>query len=130
MRGAGQRIAVAALLSFVTIIAIFLLPPIFRKDVVLVISTVIPTLYVGFAIQDGTPSKIRTQVIVATLFIAIALLAVMFKPILFGVGIILHAIWDYYHHTSRSSLRVQGWYPPFCATYDLILGVFLLFFMK
>ena len=104
------------------------LPHEFRRDFLLITSVIIPTLYVGFSIQEGKPKNILIQIVGAIIFIGIGLLGAWKWPILFPLGIMLHGFWDIIHHSKHASLKVQKWYPPFCAVIDWTLGALILIF--
>lgn len=100
----------------------------YRRDLLLVISVIIPTLYVGFSIQEGKVKNIIIQIGGAVIFLSMALVAAWKSPIFFPLGIMLHGFWDLIHHSDQASMKVQKWYPPFCAVIDWTLGALVLIF--
>lgn len=88
---------------------------------------VIGAIYLGFAFNDGRASIIVIEVLVAGVFIALALFGLWSAPAFIAVGLILHAFWDLAHRPRGVATRLPSWYPPFCAAYDFVFaGAFLL----
>jgi hypothetical protein len=81
-------------------------------------------VYFGFAVADGRTSAIVVQAASASLFLWIAYLGVQLESsTLLGAGFLAHAAWDAVHHEGHGPTRVRTWYPPFCVTADVVIGV-------
>lgn len=78
----------------------------------------IGAVYAGFGLTDGRVGVAALEVVVATAFMTLALLGLWVAPVLVGVGLVLHGLWDLAHAPHRITTRLPGWYPPFCAAYD------------
>ena len=84
-------------------------------------------VYFRFAVADGRSSAIAVQAVSAACFGLVAYLGVrQGSDALIGAGFAAHACWDVLHHEGRGPTAVRSWYPPFCATIDLVIAVPLL----
>jgi hypothetical protein len=85
----------------------------------------IGTVYAGFGLTDGRMGIAALEVVVATAFMVLAFAGLWLAPVLAGVGLALHGVWDLAHGPHRITTRLPSWYPPFCAAYDFAFaGVF------
>ena len=81
-------------------------------------------VYLGFAVADGRPSGIAIQGVTMLAFAVVAYVGVEEgSTTLIGAGWIAHGLWDAIHHEHRGPTEVRTWYPPFCATADLAIGI-------
>ena len=81
-------------------------------------------VYLGFAVADGRRSAVAIQAASALAFTTVAYVGIeQGSGALIGAGWIAHAAWDAIHHEHRGPTEVATWYPPFCATADLVIGV-------
>jgi hypothetical protein len=88
----------------------------------------IGSIYMGFAFMDGRVSIVILELSVATIFIVLALLGLWQAPLLIGVGLVLHGLWDIAHHPKAIKTKIPIWYPPFCASFDFVFaGAFFYF---
>lgn len=83
--------------------------------------------YIGFGTVDGRPRVFWSELAVALLFGAAALLGLLWHWAALPLGLALHALWDVMHQNSRALAKTPGWYIPFCVVYDLLLATFLVF---
>ena len=121
MQIAGVVLGIILAMGFLT------LPIGLRSTFAFLISVIIPSLYVGSAIQEGSRNGIVIQIFVAVLFLGIACLGMLKCKVFFSIGLFLHGFWDLFHHTRHAPTPVQRWYPSFCAIVDWTLGTALLF---
>jgi hypothetical protein len=81
-------------------------------------------VYVGFAVADGRTSAIAVQSAALLVFVAVAAVGIVEgSNALIGAGWIAHGVWDAIHHEHHGPTEVKTWYPPFCATADLVVGI-------
>ena len=59
-------------------------------------------------------------------FVFIAMLGLWWTSLWIAVGYVLHGVWDYLHHPRRIRTGIRRWFPPFCATFDLLVAVYIL----
>jgi hypothetical protein len=84
-------------------------------------------VYFGFGVADGRPSAIAVQVLSAGVFLVIGFLGAYHESALvLGLGFVAHGGWDWVHHDHHGPTRVRTWYPPFCVTVDVVIGLPLL----
>ena len=81
-------------------------------------------VYVGFAIADGRTSAIAIQMVSMLAFVTVAYIGIEeSSKALIGAGWVAHGFWDAIHHEHHGPTEVKTWYPPFCATADLVIGI-------
>lgn len=90
---------------------------------------VIAAYYVLFAFMSG--EAIVVEVFVASAFTIAAVAGGIKWPVLTGIAIVMHGVFDFLHPTIITNGGVPEWWPWFCAGVDLVLGtwVILLSFM-
>ena len=82
------------------------------------------SVYLGFAIADGRTSAIAIQAVSLLAFTAVAYIGIEEgSKALIGAGWVAHGFWDAIHHEHHGPTEVKTWYPPFCATADLVVGI-------
>jgi hypothetical protein len=118
---------IGTLFGFLMLVPLYLIPMIHHKVYLLIISIMIPTFYVGFAIQIGKIKEILIQILALLFFSALALFGYFENSIFLPIAVICHGFWDWLHHSSHSPTKVQKWYPPFCALIDWTFGLSLIF---
>ena len=64
-------------------------------------------IYVGFSLKGNTVSSIVLEVLVAIVFYFIALIGYWRYNYLIAYGIVLHGIWDIFHHHAVLTLILQ-----------------------
>src|SRR3954462_3275835 len=57
-------------------------------------------IYVGFPLKGNTVSSIILEVLVAVVFYLIAIIGYSRQNSLIAYGIVLHGIWDIFHHNA------------------------------
>jgi hypothetical protein len=81
-------------------------------------------VYLGFAVADGRTSAIAIQAVFMLAFVTVAYIGVAEdSKALIGAGWLAHGFWDALHHEHHGPTEVKTWYPPFCATADLVVGI-------
>lgn len=113
-------------LSVIIILAHLLLPPKMAEDLTAITLTIIATVYVGFALQDGRVGIMIIEITVAVIFVVFAVLGLWLNAYFWVVGLFLHGVWDWLHHPKAITTRVPSYYPPVCVLVDWLLAGFLL----
>ena len=93
-----------------------------------VVLIVIATYYVLFACMAG--EAILAEIFVASIFSILAIVGVFRWPLLLGVGIFMHGIFDLMHGHIISNSGVPSWWPLFCASIDVVLGLWVIYLVK
>jgi hypothetical protein len=91
---------------------------------------VIALLYVLFAITADSTQALLLELLPGALFVIAAVAG--FKTRLWWVvaGLIGHGLFDFVHGHFISNPGVPVFWPGFCATYDVVAGVYLAFLLK
>jgi len=87
---------------------------------------VIGAIYVGFALQRGSTPQIVVEIMVASGFMAVALLGLWVNQWAIPIGYVLHGAWDFAHHRHKRLVTIPSWYPSFCAIYDWVFAIGLM----
>jgi hypothetical protein len=90
---------------------------------------VIAFLYVLFAAIDGRPSVVLVEFSFAMVFSSIALAGYRSACWIVAVGIAGHGVFDFLHQFFIEDRGVPVWWPGFCGTVDVLLGVFIGYFV-
>jgi hypothetical protein len=94
----------------------------------------LPSLYANFALQAGEPAVGVKEMIYGIPFIAaglvFAFVSVRQSAVVVGAFWILHALWDLTHGQFFTNAGVPGWYPVFCFSVDIVVGVYVLWLSR
>jgi len=93
-----------------------------------VVLIVIATYYVLFACIAN--EAILTEILFASIFSVIAIAGALRWPLLLGVGIFMHGVFDVVHGYIISNSGVPEWWPAFCASIDVALGLWVIYLVK
>lgn len=85
---------------------------------------VIATYYVLFAFMSG--EAIVEEIMVASVFSVAAIAGGLMWPVLAGMGILLHGVFDFLHPMFIANSGVPAWWPAFCAGVDIVLGAWVI----
>jgi hypothetical protein len=85
----------------------------------------IATYYILFAVMGRSAAALTIESVVATTFLALAVMG--FKKSLWLVVAALagHGIFDFFHHLFIQNPGVPVWWPGFCLSFDVLAGGFL-----
>jgi len=71
------------------------------------------------------------EVAVALAFFFMALIGFVRNNSLIAIGIILHGVWDIFHHDAHLiSTDIPDYWPSFCLIIDIIDGIYFLIVFK
>lgn len=88
-------------------------------------------IYVGFSLKSNPVSSIILECCIALVFYFMAIIGYTRNNYLIAIGIILHGVWDIFHHKGFLIVTdVPGYWPSFCLTIDLIDGIYFLFIFR
>jgi hypothetical protein len=90
-----------------------------------VVLIVIAILYLLFAAMAESIDSLVAESIPALMFVATATLGFRKTPWLVVVGLALHGVFDFFHHTVIANPGVPVWWPGFCLAYDVVAAVYL-----
>ena len=101
------------------------------KLIATTILVAIAFIYVGFALEGNPVSLIILEIVVALFLYFLAIIGYTRNNILIAYGIILHGIWDIFHHNGwLVETNVAGYWPSFCFIVDIIDGLYFLIIFK
>lgn len=95
-----------------------------------VVLIVVASYYELFAVMGASRQVLLTEIVAATLFLAIAVWGFKKAPWLVAAGLVGHGAFDSVHHFFITNPGVPPWWPGFCLAYDVALGSWLLLRMK
>lgn len=88
-------------------------------------------IYVGFALTDNRTINIIFEVGVALAFYFMAIVGYAKNSYLIAYGIVLHGLWDFFHHNGAIvTTDIPGYWPLYCGIIDLILGIYFFLHFK
>lgn len=89
-----------------------------------------PVYYWAFALNSRDFEALFNEVVVGIVFIATALLAYKLtrvrRLVLLALGFIGHGVYDVIHRNIYNESVAPLWWPEFCGSIDLLLGVYVL----
>lgn len=87
---------------------------------------VIASYYVLFAVMGGSGHALIWELIVAAVFSTVAIVGALFSPMLVGMGIVAHGLFDFVHDGIVENAGVPTWWPGFCGSIDVVLGLWVI----
>jgi hypothetical protein len=89
------------------------------------ILVVIASYYGLFAVLGGSTNALIGEVIVGTVFVAIAAVGFRTSLWLVAAGTIGHGVFDIFHHLLIDNAGLPAWWPMFCMSIDIVIGAYL-----
>lgn len=127
---------IETLFAIVTAIAVIIITRLLSKhfSAKLIAATLLCSMafiYVGFSLQDNPVSSIFLEVLVAIIFYFIAIIGYSKNSFLIAYGIMLHGIWDIFHHNGLPvATHIPSFWPFYCAAIDIIWGIYFYYIFK
>ena len=94
----------------------------------------LPSLYAFFALQAGDQAAALKEMLYGLPYLAaglvFAFLSVRNSAVVVGSLWILHGIYDLVHDQWVSNPGVPDWYPVFCFSVDVVVGIYLLWLSR
>jgi len=94
----------------------------------------LPSLYAFFALQAGEQAVSIQELIYGIPFVAVGLVFAFVSArqsaVVVGAFWILHGLYDLTHSHFITNAGVPGWYPVFCFSVDVVIGVYLLWLSR
>ena len=87
---------------------------------------IIASYYVLFAVLSGSSHALVWELIIAVVFSTVAIIGALFLPTLVGTGIIAHGLFDLVHDILIENSGVPTWWPTFCGSLDVLLGLWVI----
>lgn len=90
----------------------------------------LPSLYASFALHAGEQAVAVKEMIYGIPFLVaglvFALVSVRQSAVVVGLFWIFHGLYDLTHSQLIANAGVPGWYPVWCFSVDVVIGVYLL----
>ena len=90
------------------------------------ILVIIASYYVLFAVLGDSRHALGWELVIAVVFSAVAIIGALVLPALVGIGIIAHGLFDLVHDGLITNSGVPTWWPSFCWSIDVLLGLWVL----
>lgn len=94
-----------------------------------VLLTTFPVNYWVFAMYASDSAALLKEMLVGVVFLAIAYTAYKHRSfvtlLLLAVGYVLHAAYDFSHNLFFVNAGAPTWWPEFCASVDVLIGVYI-----
>ena len=91
---------------------------------------VVASFYGLFAILGGSMTALGVECLAMLVFVALAVVGFRSKPVLVVVGLIGHGLFDMVHGHFITNPGLPVWWPTFCASYDVVAGLFLAWLLR
>ena len=86
---------------------------------------VVAHYYILFAVLGSSTSALVVESLVATVFLAVAVLGFKKNLWLIVAGLVGHGVFDFFHHLLIQNPGVPVYWPGFCLSFDVLAGGFL-----
>lgn len=87
---------------------------------------IIASYYVLFGVLSGSGHSLAWELVIALAFSAIAIVGALHASVLVGAGIFAHGLFDLVHDSLIENAGVPNWWPSFCGSVDVALGLWVL----
>ena len=87
---------------------------------------IIASYYVLFAVLGGSGHALAWELIIVVAFSTVAIIGALFLPTLVGAAIVAHGLFDIVHDVLIENSGVPTWWPSFCASVDVLLGIWVI----
>jgi hypothetical protein len=87
---------------------------------------IVASYYVLFAVLGGSGHSLIKELVAAVAFSIVAIVGALYLPTLVGIGIAAHGLFDLVHDGLIENSGVPTWWPVFCASIDVMLGLWVI----
>lgn len=87
---------------------------------------IIASYYVLFAVQGASTDALVWETVIALAFFAVAIFGALYVPLLVGIGIVSHGLFDLVHPAIIHNSGIPAWWPSFCMSLDVLLGFWVI----
>ena len=84
-------------------------------------------IYAAFSMNAGPGMWVIVELAGVGLFGGLAVAGYRKSALILAAGWILHVGWDVMHEVSEQIRFVPEWYPALCVSFDVVVGVYLVF---
>jgi hypothetical protein len=86
---------------------------------------IIATLYVVFAVIDGSPRVLVVEIAIASVYVVVAVAGFKGNPWLIVAALAAHGVMDRFHHLLVHDAGVPRSWPGFCMAYDVVAAAYV-----
>lgn len=120
-------ILVGAVGAVVVAVVLTLLPREFARGILVVLVGYFGGVYFGIGLSARRQRDVVLQDGVSVVFFGLALAGLWVSPLFLALACFAHAAWDVTTgHPRALGASIAPWYVPLCASFDILLGVFIL----
>lgn len=83
-------------------------------------------IYWGVAATAARRGIKVIEIVAGAAFVGMAMLGLWWTSLWIAAGFALHGAWDFAHHPRRIRTGLRRWFPPFCATFDWLVALYIL----
>lgn len=117
-------------MALLTILFLSLFPRQKTLELLVILLSIIASIYIGFALSDGRRREILIEISAMFFFWAMAVFGLWISPYFLIAGYVIHGFWDIIHNPKIIQTEVVEWYKVLCMAYDWVMAVFILVWMQ
>ena len=87
---------------------------------------IVASYYVLFAVMGDSTHALVQETIAGLIFSVAAVFGAVRLPVLLGIGLVAHGLFDLIHHAIIPNPGVPSWWPAFCMSFDVVLGLWVI----
>ena len=128
-RGNPLRPALAGVALSLPFAAALYYFPLEAADLLTLVLALTGGIYWGSALAAGRKTEVRIEAVAGLAVMIMALLGLWWSTTWIAAGFVAHGVWDVLHHPRAVRTPVRRWFPPFCATFDWLVAIYILYFL-
>ena len=101
--------------------------PVEASDLLALLLAATGGVYFGAAVATGRRGWVIVEGAAALSCIVMAALGLWWSSVWIAAGFAAHGVWDVLHHPRAVRTPVRRWFPPFCAAFDWLVALYILF---
>jgi hypothetical protein len=127
----GSPLVTAVGLGVASCVLHAVLPRELGHEAACVVLGALGAVYLGGALHEGSEGgrggrvSLAVAAVGAAVFVVLGVVGLRGPAWVVPAGFLLHGVWDWAHHAMERR-TVGRWWPPFCALFDVIFGVYLM----
>lgn len=82
--------------------------------------------YGGAALTPSGAKYLKIEMPFVVIVFMSSFLGLILSPVWIAIGFFIHGFWDVLHHFNKVKTPVVKWFPPLCAIFDVLVGIFIL----
>ncbi len=86
---------------------------------------IVAGFYVGFALASGSSPVIMRELFAACLFLILAIAGGAFYIPIAIFGLLLHGVFDAFHHSFVMNPALPAWWPAFCVGFNIAIALWV-----